>query len=99
MRRASWRWSRAWRTWAECSPCTPTTTFRTTCWRRFRLPDVDLRVLGVDPGLVATGYGLLAAAPGGVTVVDTGIVQTEATLSLDARISLIYDGIDRLLEK
>ena len=56
-------------------------------------------MLGVDPGLVATGYGLLAAVPGGVAVLDTGVVQTEAALSLDARVSLIYDGIDRLLEK
>jgi crossover junction endodeoxyribonuclease RuvC len=56
-------------------------------------------VLGVDPGLVATGYGLLAAAPGGAAVLETGVVLTEAAQSLDARVSLIYDAIDRLLEK
>jgi crossover junction endodeoxyribonuclease RuvC len=56
-------------------------------------------VLGVDPGLAATGYGLLASAAVGPAVLDTGVVATEPALSLDARVALIYEVIDRLLEK
>jgi len=56
-------------------------------------------VLGVDPGLVATGYGVIAAGAGGVEVLDTGVVATAASLGLEARVQLIFDGIHRLLEK
>jgi crossover junction endodeoxyribonuclease RuvC len=36
-------------------------------------------------------------APGGVSVVDTGVITTAADLPLDARVQLIYEGVDRVL--
>jgi crossover junction endodeoxyribonuclease RuvC len=56
-------------------------------------------VLGIDPGLVGTGYGLLAPGPGGVAVVDSGVIATPNDLAIESRLQLIYDGIQRLLEK
>ncbi|MEK7702252.1 MAG: crossover junction endodeoxyribonuclease RuvC, partial [candidate division NC10 bacterium] len=64
---------------------------------RSRIIQVSLRVLGVDPGLVATGYGLIEPGPGGVAVLARGVIATGADLPLEARIHAIYDGVDRLL--
>ena len=58
-----------------------------------------MRGLGVDPGLAATGYGLIAPGQRGVVVVETGVIETEADLSLDVRLARIYDGVHRVLEK
>ncbi|OGL06594.1 MAG: hypothetical protein A3H48_01795 [Candidatus Rokubacteria bacterium RIFCSPLOWO2_02_FULL_71_18] len=56
-----------------------------------------MRVLGVDPGLVGTGYGLLEPGPAGAVVVTSGVIATEADLPLETRVHRIYDGVDRLL--
>jgi crossover junction endodeoxyribonuclease RuvC len=56
-------------------------------------------VLGVDPGLAATGYGLIGPGPAGVTVIDTGVIETDADLPFDARIEAVYDGVQRVLAK
>ena len=60
---------------------------------------VPARVLGVDPGLVATGWALLesgATAPGAV---DYGVIETSSDLSLEARVHAIYDGLHVVLDK
>ena len=56
-------------------------------------------MLGVDPGLAATGYGLIGPGPRGVVVVETGVIGTGGDLPLEGRIHRIYDGVDRLLGK
>jgi crossover junction endodeoxyribonuclease RuvC len=66
-------------------------------WRPSRLPRP--RVLGVDPGLVGTGWALVEPEAGSVGVVDTGVIGTTADLPLDARLHLIYDGVQRVIEK
>jgi crossover junction endodeoxyribonuclease RuvC len=54
-------------------------------------------VLGVDPGLVGTGWAVVEPAPGGVTVVDSGVIATAAAMPLERRVQLIYDGVDGVL--
>src|SRR5207244_2213497 len=72
-RRPPWcAWSRRWRSWTTSSPSTLTTIFPTRSSRRSRPP--SLRVLGVDPGLVGTGYGLIEPAPTGVVVLGRGVI-------------------------
>ena len=60
---------------------------------------VPTRVLGVDPGLVATGWALLEPRRTTPAVVDCGVIETSASLSLEARVHLIYDGVHAVLEK
>jgi len=55
--------------------------------------------LGVDPGLVATGYGLLEGTGAGAAVLAAGVVTTSADLALDARLRIIYEGLHDLLVK
>lgn len=56
-------------------------------------------MLGIDPGLVATGYALLDAEPGRLTVADTGVVETAASLPLGERLELIYEGVTAVLAR
>src|SRR3972149_10818371 len=58
----------------------------------FQRPARALRVMGVDPGLVDTGFGALEAGPGAVTVVDAGVISTSASQSPGARVHPHHRG-------
>ena len=59
---------------------------------------VPTRVLGVDPGLVGTGWALLEPRAIASSVVDCGVIETSADLPLEARVHAIYDAVLGLLE-
>lgn len=40
---------------------------------------------------------MVEPAPGGIVVVDSGVIATTADLPLEARVHLIYDGVDQVL--
>ncbi|HEY7649314.1 MAG TPA: crossover junction endodeoxyribonuclease RuvC [Methylomirabilota bacterium] len=56
-------------------------------------------MLGIDPGLVATGYAVLESTAGRLGVLAVGEVEAPSRLVLEARLRLIYDGIATLLDK
>ena len=59
-----------------------------------------MRVLGIDPGTAVVGYGVVESQPGHVArLVECGIIQTKARDPLPARLAIIYDGIEQLLER
>jgi len=60
---------------------------------------VPARVLGVDPGLVATGWALLESRAAAPAIVDCGVIETSAELPLEARVHAIYDGVHGVLDK
>lgn len=45
-----------------------------------------MRILGIDPGLNITGYGLLDSDEGRITVVEAGIVRTVAKAPMECRL-------------
>jgi crossover junction endodeoxyribonuclease RuvC len=56
------------------------------------------RVVGIDPGLTATGFAVLECEPGRVAVRDAGVIHTPPEQALDARLNAIYGAVRRLLE-
>jgi crossover junction endodeoxyribonuclease RuvC len=55
--------------------------------------------MGVDPGLLDTGFGVLEAAGRGVVaVVDAGVVTTPSGQPLEARLDAIYAALRTLIE-
>jgi crossover junction endodeoxyribonuclease RuvC len=56
-------------------------------------------VLGVDPGLVGTGWALLEPGAAAPAVVDTGVIETSADMPLAARVHAIYDALGSVLDK
>jgi len=59
---------------------------------------VTRRVLGVDPGLRTTGYGVIdLRADGTLRLVEGGVVQSKASLPLEQRLVQLHDGIGEVL--
>jgi crossover junction endodeoxyribonuclease RuvC len=59
-----------------------------------------LIVLGVDPGAATTGYGVVArAGDGAVSLLECGVVRTEAASPLPVRLRQIYDGLGEVLTR
>ena len=54
--------------------------------------------MGVDPGLVATGFGVLEAGAGAVTVLDAGVITTARTQPLEARLNAIHRAVLQIIE-
>lgn len=52
-----------------------------------------MRVLGVDPSLQCTGYGVIEAADAGLRLLEGGVIRTDATLSLERRLLTLFEGI------
>ena len=54
-------------------------------------------VLGVDPGLANTGYGVVAHRGGRPIALDGGVIETAAGLPAERRLTEIHDAIDALM--
>jgi crossover junction endodeoxyribonuclease RuvC len=55
-------------------------------------------VLGIDPGLVNTGYGGLARGARGIEIVATGVIAAATRIPLEARLAQVYDGMIEVLD-
>lgn len=65
---------------------------------RTREASVSQRIVGIDPGLNVTGYGVLEPAPHGLRVVEAGVLRSKQADSLAVRLSDIYRGVREVLE-
>jgi crossover junction endodeoxyribonuclease RuvC len=55
-------------------------------------------VLGIDPGVATTGYGVVAGGSGGaVSLVECGVVRTRSGQPLAARLREIFDGLSEVM--
>jgi crossover junction endodeoxyribonuclease RuvC len=57
-----------------------------------------IRILGIDPGLRNTGWGLIEATGTRLTYVGCGSIHTDAGDSLAERLALIHRSIARLVD-
>jgi crossover junction endodeoxyribonuclease RuvC len=58
-----------------------------------------IRILGVDPGLRSTGWGVIEAAGSRLGFVGCGSIQTDAATSLAERLAAIHRALIRLVER
>jgi len=56
-------------------------------------------VLGIDPGLANTGYGVVARRGGRMAALDGGVIETVAGLPIERRLADVYAGVDALLQE
>ncbi len=59
-------------------------------------------ILGIDPGLKATGYGVIEKSDGGIAVREAGIVRSNdggASTDLAQRVRSLYDGIVEVIDQ
>ncbi len=56
-------------------------------------------MIGIDPGLTETGYGVLEATPAGLTVLDAGVVAVPKAVPLEGRLRALHEAVLGLLER
>ncbi|MHB8242025.1 MAG: crossover junction endodeoxyribonuclease RuvC [Solirubrobacteraceae bacterium] len=56
-------------------------------------------VLGIDPGLANTGYGVVTRKGGRLVALDGGVIQTAATAPQERRLADIHSAIEQLMDE
>jgi crossover junction endodeoxyribonuclease RuvC len=56
-------------------------------------------VLGIDPGLANTGYGVVARRGGRLLALDGGVITTRAEFAPERRLAEIHAAVDALLDE
>ena len=57
-----------------------------------------MKILGIDPGLVNTGFGIISYS-NNVEVIDYGIISPDKSATLSVRLNTIYNDMKSLIEK
>jgi crossover junction endodeoxyribonuclease RuvC len=60
---------------------------------------LDLRILGIDPGLAIVGFGFVDKEGNKLTPVQYGSIQTEAHTPEEERLLHVYEGMVQLIDK
>ncbi len=58
-----------------------------------------MRIIGIDPGTVAMGYGVVDSDGGEATLVDYGVLTTRARSPIGERLAYLYNGILEIISK
>ena len=58
-----------------------------------------MRILGVDPGLGVTGYGIIEAKERQLKLLEAGIVKSSSRQSLPEILSSLYTGIQDIIRE
>lgn len=56
-----------------------------------------IRILGVDPGSGATGWGVIEAAGTRLSFIDAGVIRPKRGLSRAGRLAAIHEALARLI--
>ncbi|NTV47541.1 MAG: crossover junction endodeoxyribonuclease RuvC [Chlorobiales bacterium] len=56
-----------------------------------------MTTLGVDPGSLITGFGVVKKEKREVKLIDFGVIRTSPKDQMSVRIKTIYDGLERLI--
>lgn len=52
-----------------------------------------MRILGIDPGLRLTGYGLVEGSPDGPMLIEAGVIHTDGDRPLPDRLRELHAGL------
>ncbi|MFN2137892.1 MAG: crossover junction endodeoxyribonuclease RuvC [Candidatus Promineifilaceae bacterium] len=58
-----------------------------------------MRILGLDPGVATTGYGVVDEQDGRLQMVTYGVITTPAGEPMPERLQAIYESLNQLLEE
>lgn len=56
-------------------------------------------ILGIDPGTIITGYGLISSEDSQFIPIDYGCIRPPPSLKLSERYLIIFNGIEELIRK
>jgi crossover junction endodeoxyribonuclease RuvC len=58
-----------------------------------------LRVLGIDPGITNTGYGMVEEASGRMKAVGHGDIKTPGSADMSERLDILYTEVSRVISE
>lgn len=58
-----------------------------------------MKVIGVDPGSIITGYGIISAGERKIKAVKYGVIKPSSDLPFHSRLKFIYDEITKIIKK
>ena len=58
-----------------------------------------MKILGVDPGTIIMGYGVIAGEGDDVTLVTYGAIDTRKYTAIGDRLSLLYRELNKVIKK
>lgn len=58
-----------------------------------------IRILGVDPGLSVTGYGVIEADRGRMRLLEAGVVRTRSADKISSRLKKIKEGLTEVVKE
>ena len=56
-------------------------------------------IMGIDPGIAISGYGLISGNQSDCCVIEYGVIKTPAGLEMPYRLKKIYEGYTKLMQK
>jgi len=58
-----------------------------------------VKVLGIDPGIANTGFGVVQRIGARSALLDAGVVTTEPSMPLERRLAVLHADIEELVEQ
>ena len=59
-----------------------------------------MRILGVDPGLIRTGYGVVdVVSADNIKLVEAGVIKTNSADKISTRVKQIYNNISNIIKE
>jgi len=62
-------------------------------------PERPLRILGIDPGLNTSGYGVVDVDGGQFRLIEAGVVRSRAKATIEHRLLEIHSGLSEILQQ
>lgn len=56
-----------------------------------------MRILGIDPGLGTTGYGIIESD--NLRLIEAGVIRTQSNTPIQARLKKIFDALAEIIEE
>ena len=58
-----------------------------------------MRILGIDPGTVAMGYGVIESRDDETTLVDCGVLDCPVRSPIGERLSFLYEELEKIISR
>ncbi|MDR2667039.1 MAG: crossover junction endodeoxyribonuclease RuvC [Holosporales bacterium] len=59
----------------------------------------SVNIIGIDPGLVKTGWGVISQNNNVIKYVDCGVIKTNSKCTLEQRLIKIFDTVHEIIER
>ena len=58
-----------------------------------------MKIIGIDPGLACTGFGIIEVNNNNLNLIDYGVVKTNSKELLNIRLNTIYEDLKYIIKK